>query len=117
MALPKDSKYQILDSNGLVISEIESLHTGEEINVSSLDISGLRKGLYFLKSTNGSSDTTSTNNYIQLTKIDKKKCEISGVFNLRLKLISDDGDGPTPPETIEFTNGQFRSRVKREWIE
>jgi hypothetical protein len=57
-ALPNDSKYQILDSNGLVISEIQSPHSGEEINVSSIDISGLRKGIYFLKSTNGNSFKT-----------------------------------------------------------
>jgi len=62
-------------------------------------------------------DTTASNNYVELTSIDKNKCEISGVFSLRLKLIRDDGDGPTPPEIIEFANGQFRSRVKREWLE
>lgn len=62
-------------------------------------------------------DTTFTNNYVQLTKIDKNKCEISGVFNLRLKLIRDDGEGSVPPDILEFTNGQFKSRVKREWLE
>lgn len=62
-------------------------------------------------------DTSYNDNYVQLTKIDENRSEIRGVFSLRLKLIRDDGDGPTPPEIIEFTNGQFTSRVKRDWLE
>lgn len=61
-------------------------------------------------------DTTYNDNYIQLTNIDSKKCEIKGVFNFRLILIRDDNDGPTPPDILEFTNGKFISRIKREWI-
>lgn len=62
-------------------------------------------------------DTTYNDNYLQLTSIDSKKCKITGVFNFRLILIRDDNDGPTPPDFLEFTNGQFTSRIKREWIE
>ena len=62
-------------------------------------------------------DTTYNDNYIQLTSIDKKKCEISGIFNFKLILIRDDNDGPTPPDFLEFTNGQFTTRVSKEWIE
>jgi hypothetical protein len=62
-------------------------------------------------------DTTYQDNYIQLTNIDSKKCEITGVFNVRLILIRDDNDGPPPPNVIEFTNGQFTSRIKKEWLD
>jgi len=62
-------------------------------------------------------DTTYNDNYVQLTKIDSKKCEITGIFNFRLRLIRDDNNGPTPPDFLEFTNGKFMSRVEKEWIE
>jgi len=62
-------------------------------------------------------DSTYNNNYIQLTSIDSKNCEITGKFNFRLILIRDDNDGPAPPNVIEFTNGQFTSRIKKEWLD
>lgn len=62
-------------------------------------------------------DTTYSDNYIQLTSIDKKKCRIAGLFNLRLVLTRDDNDGPPPPVILEFTNGYFESSVKPEWLE
>jgi hypothetical protein len=62
-------------------------------------------------------DTTFNDNYVQLTRIDSKKCEIAGVFNLRLKLIKDDNEGPTPPDFLEFSDGEFISKVEKEWIE
>ncbi len=62
-------------------------------------------------------DTTYNDNFIQLTNIDSKKCEISGIFNFKLILIRDDNDGPTPPDFLEFTSGRFTTRVSKEWIE
>jgi hypothetical protein len=61
-------------------------------------------------------DTSQPNNYIRLTSIDLNKQRIAGVFSFTLKLTRDDGDGPVPPSTLKFTNGQFESRIEKEWV-
>jgi hypothetical protein len=62
-------------------------------------------------------DATATNNFIQITNYSSSKAEVEGVFNVSLILSRDDGEGDAPPEKLEFTNGKFRVKVKREWFE
>lgn len=49
---------QIIDSNGLVVSEIQSFPPEKELNYKTLDISRLKGGIYYLKSSNGNSYKT-----------------------------------------------------------
>ncbi|MCH7523985.1 MAG: hypothetical protein IIC74_02980 [Bacteroidetes bacterium] len=62
-------------------------------------------------------DTTTTNNFIQITSYNSSKAEIKGIFNVSLILTRDDGDGDPPPQTIELKNGKFSVKVDRAWFE
>ena len=62
-------------------------------------------------------DTTATNNFIQITNYNSERAEIKGKFNVSLVLTRDDGYGDVPPQTLEFTNGEFTVKVEREWFE
>ncbi len=54
----KEERFQIIDSNGLTISENIFIAKGEKQNSTTLDISELKKGLYFLKYSSGNSNKT-----------------------------------------------------------
>jgi hypothetical protein len=56
--LSSDSKFQIVDNNGLVVSEIQWFFSLEGQNYKTLDISGLKRGVYYLKSSDGNSYNT-----------------------------------------------------------
>lgn len=62
-------------------------------------------------------DTNATNNFIQITSYNSSRAEIEGIFNVSFILTRDDGDGDVPPQTLEFTNGEFTVKVQREWFE
>jgi len=65
-------------------------------------------------------DSTEFNNLIQIIKYDSIKQEIIGEFSMKLKLIREGNGNPTgeePPQTLEFTNGKFTTKVKKEWFE
>ncbi len=62
-------------------------------------------------------DKTASNNFIQITNYSSSKAEVEGVFNVTMILSRASNDGGTPPEKLEFTNGKFRVKVKREWFE
>ena len=51
----KEESFRILESSGLSVSEGQSIVQGEKQNSATLDISGLKKGLYFLKYSSGNS--------------------------------------------------------------
>lgn len=128
-----DLIFTVLDRSGierehLSIVRVNNIHEAQKIYLTTIDDTYLMSDsisiLYTTLIDDGDVlgdiygiDTTYNDNYVRLTKIDPSKCEITGVFNLKLVLIRDDNDGPTPPNILEFTNGQFKSRVKKEWIE
>jgi len=56
--LSSESKFQIVDNNGLVVFEIQWFSSLEGKNYKTLDISGLKRGVYFLKSSDGNSYKT-----------------------------------------------------------
>jgi hypothetical protein len=56
--LTKNSKFQILDNNGSPINELEPLLVENGENLITLDISQLKKGIYFLKAFEGNSFST-----------------------------------------------------------
>jgi hypothetical protein len=62
-------------------------------------------------------DTTATKDFIQITDFNERKEEVEGVFNVTFVISRDDGDGPTPPEKLEFTNGKFTAKVDPAWFE
>lgn len=63
-------------------------------------------------------DTSTTmNNFIQITNYNSIKNQIEGTFNVSLIISRDDGIGEVPPDKIEFTNGKFTAKVKKEWFE
>lgn len=62
-------------------------------------------------------DTTASNNFIQITSYNSSRAEIEGIFSVTLVLIRDSNDPGTPPQILEFTNGRFTVKVKREWFE
>ena len=62
-------------------------------------------------------DTTIVNNFIRITNYNSAKAEIEGIFNISLILTRDSNEPGNPPQTIEFTDGKFTSKVQREWFE
>ncbi|UZS00079.1 hypothetical protein [Chondrinema litorale] len=62
-------------------------------------------------------DTTITNHYFQITDYDASKQEITGVFQVSFILTRDDGEGETPPQKLEFTDGKFTVKVNNDWFE
>lgn len=62
-------------------------------------------------------DTTSNNNFIQITNYNSSRALLEGIFNVSFILFRDDGEGDVPPEKLKFTNGKFTAKVKKEWFE
>jgi len=62
-------------------------------------------------------DSTLQSHFIQILNYDPSSQQIQGIFNVTFILSRDDGEGETPPEIIEFTNGEFTTKVKKEWFE
>lgn len=61
-------------------------------------------------------DTTQTCNFIQLTKIDLKRKEVEGVFNVTLILSRNANGGPPAPVQLKFTRGTFKSQIDPKWF-
>ena len=62
-------------------------------------------------------DTTAADNFIQITEYDIINEEIKGIFNVILVLTDKRNSDKNPPQIIKFTNGEFTTKVKKEWFE
>jgi len=62
-------------------------------------------------------DSTLQSHFIQILSYGQTSQQIQGIFNITFVLTRDDGEGETPPEKLEFTNGKFTAKVKKEWFE
>jgi hypothetical protein len=62
-------------------------------------------------------DTSTMNNFIQITNYNSIKNQIEGIFNVSLIISRDDGIGEVPPEKIDFIEGKFKVNVEKDWFD
>lgn len=56
-------------------------------------------------------------NSFQITRANRKKSEIEGVFDISFTIIREIEEDPNPPQKIHFSDGKFKVKVNKEWFD